>query len=133
MGIINQIPKPSLVQRHTRIKVYKTLARPILNYGSEAWKIRKSGKTRIIANEIKFLRRTAGYTKLDKEINTDVLRELKINSVLEHTDQYRNNWKQHVQRMDRSRIPRQMMTYRPKGKRSLGRPLKRWRQTVTGH
>jgi hypothetical protein len=26
-----------------------------------------------------------------------------------------------------------MMTYRPKGKRSLGRPLKRWIETVTGH
>jgi hypothetical protein len=62
----------------------------------------------------------------------EVIRELKINSVLEHTDQYRDNWK-HVQRMDRSRVPRQMMTYRPKGKRSLGRPHKRWRETVTGH
>jgi hypothetical protein len=35
--------------------------------------------------------------------------------------------------MDRSRIPGQMMTYRPKGKRFFGRPLKRWRETVTGH
>jgi hypothetical protein len=63
----------------------------------------------------------------------EILRELKINSVLEHTDQYRNNWKQHFQRMDRSRFPRQMMTYRPKGKSYLGRPLKRWSQTVTDH
>jgi hypothetical protein len=55
--------------------------------------------------------------------NTEILRELKINSVLEHRDQYRDNWKQHVQRMDRSRIPRQMMTYRPKGKRSMEDPL----------
>jgi hypothetical protein len=35
--------------------------------------------------------------------------------------------------MNRTHIPRQMMTYRPKGKRSLGRPLKRWRETVTGY
>jgi hypothetical protein len=103
MGIINQIFKPPLVQKYTRIKVYKTLATP------------------------------AGYTKLDKKINTEILRELKINSMLEHVDQYRNNCKQHVQRMDRSRIPRQMMTYRPTGKRSLGRHPKRWRETVTGH
>jgi hypothetical protein len=131
MGIINQTFKPSLVQKQTRIKIYKTLSRPILTYGSEAWTICKSDRTRITASEMKFLRRTAGYTKLDKKRNTEILRELKINSVLEHTDQYRNNWK-HVQIMDRSRVPRQMMTYRPKGKRSLGRPLKRWRETVTG-
>jgi hypothetical protein len=72
---------------------------------------------------MKFLRKRAECIKLDKKRNTEILRELKINSALEHTDQYSNNCKQHVQRMDRSRIPRQMMTYRPKGKRSLGRPL----------
>jgi hypothetical protein len=82
---------------------------------------------------MKFLRRTAGYTKLDKKRNTEILTELKINSVLEHIDKYTNNWNQHVQRMDQSRIPRQIMTYRPKGKRSLGTPLKRWRETITGH
>jgi hypothetical protein len=76
--------------------------------------------------------RSAGYTKLDKKSNREIRQELKINSVLEHIDQYRNNWKQ-VQRMDRSRIPRQMMTYRPKGKRSLGITLIRWRETLTGH
>jgi hypothetical protein len=92
-----------------------------------------SDRTRITANEIKYLRRTAGYKKLDKKRNTEILRELKINSALEHTEQYRNNWKQHVQRMDRSRIPRQIKTYHPKGKRALGRPLKRWRETITGH
>jgi hypothetical protein len=82
---------------------------------------------------MKFLRKTAGYAKLYKKINMEILRKLKINSVVEHIDQYRNNWKQRVQRMDRSRVSRQMMTYRPKGKRSLGRTLKRWRETVTGH
>jgi hypothetical protein len=82
---------------------------------------------------MKFLRRTAGYTKLVKKTNTEIFRGLEINSVLEHIDRYRNNWKQHVQRMDRSRIPRQMMTYCPKGKRYFGRPLKLWREAVTGH
>jgi hypothetical protein len=115
--------------RRTQIKIYKTLARPVLTYGSEAWTIRKSDRTRITSNEMKFLRRTEGYTKLDKKRYTESLWELKINSVLEHIDQYRNNWKQHVQRMDWSHIPWQMMTYHPKGKR----PLKRCRETIRGH
>jgi hypothetical protein len=133
MGIINQIFKPFLVQKHTWIKVCKTLARPILAFRSEAWTICKCDRTRITANEIKFLRRITGYTKLDKRRNKEILRELKINPVLGDIDQYRNNWEQHAQRMYRSRIPWQMTTYRPKGERSLGRPLKRWRETLTGH
>jgi hypothetical protein len=36
LGIINQIFKPSLVSRHTRICIYKTLARLVLSYGSKA-------------------------------------------------------------------------------------------------
>jgi hypothetical protein len=35
--------------------------------------------------------------------------------------------------MDFNRIPNNLLNYRPHGKRSLGRPLKRWSETVTGH
>jgi hypothetical protein len=59
---INQIFKLSLVQKHTRIKVYKT-SKTNLNVGSEAWTICKSYTTGFTANEMKILRRTAGYIK----------------------------------------------------------------------
>jgi hypothetical protein len=38
-----------------------------------------------------------------------------------------------IERMDSSRIPNNLLNYRPHGKRSLGRPLKRWSETITGH
>ena len=39
-------------------------------------------------------------------------------------------WLQHVQRMDTSRIPKQALQYRPKGRRNIGRPKKRWRDQL---
>jgi hypothetical protein len=42
--VINQVFKLSLVQQHTRLNIYRTLARPVLIYGSEAWTIRKKKK-----------------------------------------------------------------------------------------
>jgi hypothetical protein len=42
IGDINQVFKPSLVQQHTRLNIYRTLARPVLIYGSEAWTSRKA-------------------------------------------------------------------------------------------
>jgi hypothetical protein len=64
LGIINQIFKLSLVSRYTRIRIYKTLARPVLSYGSEAWTIRRTGEIRLISAEMRFLRRTpVGTTK----------------------------------------------------------------------
>jgi len=47
MGIINEVLKPTLMQKHTRIRLYKTLARPGLCYGSEAWTIRKGDSSRL--------------------------------------------------------------------------------------
>jgi hypothetical protein len=76
MGIINNILKSPLVQKHTRICIYKTLARPMLCCGSEAWTIRKSDESRITACEMKLMRRTAGYTKWDLKRNEEVLKEL---------------------------------------------------------
>jgi hypothetical protein len=43
--------KPSLVQQHTRLNIYRTLARPVLVYGSEAWTIRKADEKRLQAAE----------------------------------------------------------------------------------
>jgi hypothetical protein len=42
IGVINQVFKPSFVQKHTRLNIYRTLARPELIYGSETWTIRKA-------------------------------------------------------------------------------------------
>jgi hypothetical protein len=44
--------------------------------------------------------------------------------------QYRKNWKEHVDRMSSDRIPKINLKYQPKGKRYLGRPLKRWKDSV---
>jgi hypothetical protein len=40
------------------------------------------------------------------------------------------NWKEHVDRMSSDRIPKMILKYQPKGKRNLGRPLKRWKYSV---
>jgi hypothetical protein len=84
LGIINQIFKPSLVSRHTRIRVYKPLARPVLSYGSEAWTVRRADERRLISAEMCFLRRTAGYTRWDHKRNEDILTELQMSQITEY-------------------------------------------------
>ena len=43
---------------------------------------------------------------------------------------YIYKWLQHVQRMDTNRLPKQALQYRPKGRRNIGRPWKRWRDQL---
>jgi len=61
--IINSVMKPSLVQKHTHMPLYKMLARPVLCYGSEAWTMPNREKSRITASEMRFICHTAGNTK----------------------------------------------------------------------
>jgi len=47
--------------KKTRIKLYNTLALPVLLYGSETWTVKARDARRITAAEMKHVR-TAGYT-----------------------------------------------------------------------
>jgi hypothetical protein len=79
---------------------------------------------------MRFLRRTAGYTRWGHKRNEDILTELQMSRITEFICQYRKNWKEHVDRMSSDRIPKMILKYQPEEKRNLGRPLKRWKDSV---
>ena len=59
-GIINNVFRPQKTLKKTRIKLYNTLALPVLLYGSETWTVKARDARRITAAEMKYMRRTAG-------------------------------------------------------------------------
>jgi hypothetical protein len=61
------------------------------------------------------------------------MKELKTEPLLEFIDNQRQNLRDHVNRMDRRRIPKQILQYAPCGRGSIGRPVKRWLKTITYH
>jgi hypothetical protein len=77
-GILNNVFRPQKALEKTRIKLYNTLALPVLLYGSETWTIKAMDARRITAAEMKCKRRTAGYTWTDYRTNTQIAIELKI-------------------------------------------------------
>jgi hypothetical protein len=76
---------------------------------------------------MKFLRHLLGITKLDRERNQSVREKLGVQNILLEIKQYQREWLQDVERMGRDRIPKQALKCRPKGKRSVGRLRKRWK------
>ena len=111
--------------KKTTIKLHNTLALPVLLYGSETWTVTASDARRITAGEMKYMRRTAGYTWTDYKTNAQIAKELKITQILDKLLEYKRSWIQHVNRMPRNRLPRVMKHYCPTGRRNHGRPLKR--------
>jgi Holliday junction resolvase RusA-like endonuclease len=124
-GILSNVFRPQKVLKKTRIKLYKTLALPVLLYGSETWTIKARDPSRITAAEMKYMRRTAGYIWTDYKSNIQIAKELKITPILDKLLEYKRNWIQHVNRMPRNRLPRIMKHYYPTGRRNHDRPLKR--------
>ena len=62
--------------------------------------------------------------------NDYIRHELRITSILHKIDEYRRNWLSHLQRMPQNRIPLKSYHYRPQGRRTIGRPKKRWREQL---
>jgi len=60
---INSVTKVPLEQRHTRINIYRTLARHTFAYGCERWTVRNNEENRSVAAEMRFMGRGAGCTR----------------------------------------------------------------------
>jgi len=99
------------------MKFYKVVARPSLMYGSEKWVTTKTDKTGLEAAEICFLRSVTGYTRLDK-IRSEVTRkELEIFGIQDVRIKYKQNWINHFERMDSTRLPKHALNYKTSRKK----------------
>ena len=107
--------------KKTTIKLHNTLALPVLLYGSETGTVKASDGRRITTVEMKYMRRTEGYTWTDYRTNVQIVKELKITAILDKLLEYKRSWIQHVNRMPRNRLPRVMKQHRPTGRRNRGR------------
>jgi len=96
-----------------------------LLYGSGTWTIKASDARRITEAEIKYMRRTAGYTWTDYKTSAQIAKELNITPILDKLLEYKRSWIQNINRMPRNRLPRVMKYYSPTDRTNHGRPLKR--------
>jgi hypothetical protein len=83
--------KRALVQKHTRINIYKPLARPILAYGCEARTINEKDENRITAAEVPFMMRKEACIKWDHKRNEEIMEHFKTEPVLEYIGKQRQN------------------------------------------
>jgi hypothetical protein len=84
------------------------------------------------AAEMCFIRSVKGYTRLDK-IRSEVIRkELKISGMQNVKSKHKQNWINHLERMDNTRVPTFALNYKPRGRRDRGRPRERWQPVDVG-
>jgi hypothetical protein len=110
--------------------IHNITAKAALKFGSEAWVLKKREEQRLEAAQMKFLRHLLGITKLDNEKNQYIREKTGVQNIVKEIKQYQKKWLKHVQRMDTKSLPKQALQYKPKGRRKIGRPKKRWRDQL---
>jgi len=69
--------------------------------------------TRLEAAEMLFLRSVKGYTRLGK-IRSEVIRkEQEISGIQDVRSRQKQNWINHLERMDNTRLPKHALNYKP--------------------
>jgi len=63
--------------------------------------------------------------RLDKIRSEIIRKELEISGIQDVRIKYKQNWINHLERMDNTRLPKHALNYKPLGRRDRGRPRKR--------
>ena len=115
------------------MEFYKVVARPTLLYGSETWVTTTRDMTCLEAAEVRFLRRVKGYTRRLDKIKSEIIRkELEICGIQDMRSKHKQNWIDHLERMDNTGPPEHALNYKSRGRIDRGRPRKRWKRVDAG-
>jgi hypothetical protein len=98
------------LSRNAKLKIYKTLIRPILSYGSEAWTMTSEETNALRIFERKIVRRI--YGPINEGENWRIRTNKEIEDILEEADNVkfieslRLRWCGHIERINNEKMPK---------------------------
>jgi hypothetical protein len=123
-----------LLSRATKIRLYKTLIRPVVTYGAETWSMIKKEEQDLLIFGRKIFRRIYGAKYEDGKWKSRTNRELeelsKGDNIVKWIKGQRISWLGHLKRIEEDRMTRRNFTQELEGTRRRGRPRKEWREEV---
>ena len=122
--------KSSILSRATKFRLYKTVVRPIVMYGSETWSLTSKQESLLSCFERKIQRAISGPVHERDVWRIRTNRELRdilgSETIIGAIKSARLRWAGHVQRMSDDRITKKALEKNFENKRARGRPRKRW-------
>jgi len=123
-----------LLSRATKIILYKTLVRPVVSCGAEAWTLTKKEEQELVIFERKIFRRIYGPKYENEECECRMNRELEEMNKGEYIVNWIKgqmiSWLGHLERVEEDRVPKKIFTQELEETRRRGRPRKRWKEEV---
>jgi hypothetical protein len=129
-----QLLKNKTINRRTKMKLYKTLIRPIATYDSEVWTLTKENDLSLRIFERKIIRKIYGSIKMNEEwkilTNEEIENILENENIVRFIKIHRLRWLGHVIRMGEDRLPKRILQEKIFSSRRRGRPKLRWLDDV---
>ena len=120
----------SLLSKNTQIKIYRTIIFTVVLYGCETWSLTFREERRLRVFECRVLRGIFGAERDEvtgewRKLHNEELNDLYCppNIVIKSR---RMRWAGNVARMGERRGVYRVLVGKPEGKRTLGRPRRRW-------
>ena len=115
----------------TKIRLYNALVLSVLLYNAETWTMKEELNRKLCVFEMTVLRRIAGVTRRDRKQSRDIRMDLGVErDVVNRVRAKRLSYFGHVVRMQPARTPNILLYGRVHGRRSVGRPRKRWLDNI---
>jgi endonuclease/exonuclease/phosphatase family metal-dependent hydrolase len=127
--------KSKLVSRQTKMKLYKTIVRPVISYGAETWTMSKNDENALRRLERKIIRKIWGPiwdgNGWRVRRNVEIEGFMGGEDVVRYVKARRIEWLGHVERLSEERLPKVILYGKMDGVRRRGRPRTRWLRDVT--
>ena len=114
------------LSKTTKVRVYNTIVKPTLLYGSETWTLQKRHMKKLQAVEMRYLRKVEGVTRMDRVRSDDIRMRLRQEDVVDTVQRKKKQWLWKIEEMPEERLVKTVYVEEMPGKRPRGRPRKRW-------
>lgn len=134
-GRNKQLLRSKNISKQTKIKMYKTLIRPVITYATETTTLTKKDEEDLRIVERKIMRSILGPQRtIDGETkmrtNKEIEQEMGGENIARYIKSRRLEWAGHIMRRAPTEMIKRITNWTPLGPRSRGRPRKRWRNQI---
>ena len=119
------------IPMNSKRQVFNQCILPTLTYGCQTWTLTKDITQKMEICQRKMERKMLGIKLIDKVPNLEIREKTKVNDVLAEITKLKWKWAGHVARMKDNRWTVRCTEWQVRdGKRSKGRPKRRWRDDI---
>jgi hypothetical protein len=121
--------------KNLKIKIYKIVILPVVLYGCETWSLTLREEHRLRVFEDRLLRKMFGPEREKdgswRKLHNDEIYSLySLPNIVRAIKSRSMRWAEHVARIAEGRCIYRVLVGRPEGNRPLGRPRRRWEDSI---